>query len=142
MIKKTKIILLSTGIVLGIMSIVFVKTNKSSVVQQLTEKTVDDDFAPEHFNILRVDSFSKIVQEAYLSAVVLTRKEAELLLIFKSDNLKEVYNHNEALLKEKRKGFKIKEGDGNLSITFLIKNESISVPNDLLLPIAKRIHRK
>ena len=143
MIKKTKILLLSIGIILCISAFTVAKVIKSSIVQTLEQPTIDDDFSMDNRNAMNVDSFIKIAQLAYQPNLNISKQEEQLELILKNkDNeLSEFYNHNEELLDIKRKGFKIKKEEDVLTASFQIKDNAVNVPNDVLINIAKRIQK-
>ena len=143
MIKKTKILILSTGIILCISAFTIAKVLKSSIVQTLEQPTIDDDFNKDNSNAMNVDSFIKIVQLAYKPNLNISKQNEQLELILKNNEneLSEFYNHNEELLDIKRKGFKIKKEDDVLTASFQIKDNAVNVPNDVLINIAKRIQK-
>lgn len=143
MIKKTKILLLSIGIILCISAFTVAKVIQSSIVQTLEEPTIDNDFSVDNSNAMDVDSFVKIAHDAYQQNINITRQNEQLNLVLKSkDNtLSDFYNDNEKLLDIKSKGFKIKKEADVLTASFQVKNNTVNVPNDVLINIAKRIQK-
>jgi|GEM_PF-1471464 len=144
MVKKTKIILLSIGIVLCFSAIIFGKINKSSFVQTLERPKMDDDFETNNFNVIDVDSFIKITQAIYKTELSVIRQDGELLMSLKSkeNDLSSFYNNNESLLKVRKHGFKITQENSILTASFQVKNNAVNVPNDVLINIAKRIQKE
>lgn len=143
MIKKTKILLLSIGIILCISAFTFAKVLKSSFVQTLEQPIIDDDFSMDNSNVMDVDSFVKIAQAAYQQNINITKQNEQLDIILKNKDieLSDFYNQNEKVLDIKRKGFKIKKENDVLTASFQVKNNTVNVPNDVLINIAKRIQK-
>ncbi|HTO14511.1 MAG TPA: hypothetical protein VLZ83_02020 [Edaphocola sp.] len=139
---NTKLILLILSLIISFGAYFLVKKNQESLEAEKETFTVkSDEFGPEHSNLMKVDTFIKLVSKAYHPNVTTGFGNNLFTIEIKNANqtAKDFINGNEALLKSKiqNEHFEIAYDKFNNNITglFKMKDSVITVPNDVLIQL-------
>lgn len=131
------LLLLAAAAVLAIAFVMGVSTKRSFQPNLKLDLQLGSNFDVRHVTAIRRDSFMALATRAYGSLLSTTTHGDTLIMTLSNANQlgKDFYNSNHPLLKMKLKdaGFEIKENEAAVTGYFLNKNNSVQVPNDVLV---------
>ena len=118
---------------------------RNATAQTENVEVANSRFSADHFNLMHPDTFVALVTKVYQPNVTTQVRGDKLLVSLRGANAltKDFFNGNDALLKERLSdhGFEISYDKNNNAVesTFLIKDNAVAVPNDVLIKIADKI---
>lgn len=141
---KIILVLVAVAITAGLVSWLKIsKTNAEAETEKI--EIANNTFSEDHFNLMNPDTFAALINRVYQPNVTTQIRGDKLLVSLQGANAitKDFFNGNDALLKEKLSdnGFEITYDKNNNGVesTFLIKDNAVAVPNDVLIKIADKI---
>ncbi|HRP89896.1 MAG TPA: hypothetical protein PKX92_07640 [Edaphocola sp.] len=139
---NTKIVLLGLAVMISLGIYFIVKRNIDNLeIEKENIIAKNEEFGLEHANLMKVDTFIKLINKAYHPNVTTSFGSNLFTLQIKNANqaAQDFFNGNEALLKSKiqDKNFEIRYDKFNNNITGLFKmtDSLITVPNDVLIQL-------
>lgn len=136
---KLFILVATIGLIIGALLWVKYTVNRKEIIQ--VSNIANKEFNEEHFNYIVLDTFVTLLKNAYGTNINTTIEDSKLKvrLINAGAVTQDFYNGNNKILNLGLRdyGFKIKydNKENKIEAIFAIKNESVPVPNDVMIKL-------
>ncbi len=143
---KIIILLITVGIIVAGMLWVKYTVNRKEIKQ--VSNIANAEFNEEHFNYIIVDTFVNLLRNAYGESITSTIEKDKLKVQMTNAGAvtRDFYNGNDKILDLGLSdyGFKIKfdKNENKIDATFVIKNEAVPVPNDVMIKLLDKNFNK
>lgn len=147
-ISPYKIILIFIAIILVAASIMWSRLSINRTDQEIVTNIANEAFNEQHYNFIITDTFINLLNKAYPGIVTTTKQNNELrvTLLGAGAVTKDFFNGNDNILKLDKSdfGFEIKylQQENKIDATFVLNQNSVPVPNDVMIKLIDKTYNK
>lgn len=146
--QSYKIFILLLAILMIVGSLLWTKFSINRKEEQVVTNVQNEQFNQQHFNYIYLDTFVQLLNQAYPGIIQTKIVQNKLFVILENAGAitKDFFNGNDKLLavSEQDYGFMIdyKQQANKIEATFVIKDQAVPVPNDVLVKLIDKNYNK